>query len=256
MIVAMMSSSFLLMNYYRSLEAKVVRGQLAMYNNIQSAFTFVLSNQNSLYFTNNTVVQGLNAIENDIHFKISNWGLFYTAVASSTWNNRTLKKAALLGHKQENNPFALRLMDRNKPLSVCGSTKIRGFCYLPKSGIKRAYVEGQSYQGNDLPTFNVKVNELGLEPLNNQLIDNNSKYLAGDILPDDSLIYLNEIPSYLDTISNSFFNSRLCIKFADRVILEDITITGNVSIYSPVEIIIGQNTVIQDALLYSVLRLI
>jgi hypothetical protein len=39
-------------------------------------------------------------------------------------------------------------MDRE--LKVCGHTELRGKCFLPKAGVERAYIEGQSYAGREL----------------------------------------------------------------------------------------------------------
>ncbi len=82
-----------------------------------------------------------------------NWGFFTVATSKAFTSNLGLpqqfQQIALLAHPIKDST-ALYLADKNKPLSLCGKTVIRGTAHLPRAGVKRAYINGQSYIGSQL----------------------------------------------------------------------------------------------------------
>ena len=84
------------------------------------------------------------------------WGLFSVAWVETVPNplapqQSVMRKVALIG--ESTNPQllpALYLADRRSPLALSGLTTIRGDALLPQAGVKRGYVDGQNYLGDQL----------------------------------------------------------------------------------------------------------
>lgn len=78
------------------------------------------------------------------------WGGFEVLCVEATCGRSSKTKAVLAGEELPDSPPVLWLSDNGRPLSLCGKTLIRGNCSLPKSGVKRAYIEGTSFIGETL----------------------------------------------------------------------------------------------------------
>src|SRR5215217_24524 len=78
------------------------------------------------------------------------WGLYETALVE-TWAGRdTLSKAFLIGYAPEDTLKVFYLADEDRPVSISGKSKISGMAFLPKSGIRAAYVESSGYADKTL----------------------------------------------------------------------------------------------------------
>lgn len=82
------------------------------------------------------------------------WGLFTVAWVETLARNGgipMLRQIALIGEAPNVSlNRALYLADHRSPLALSGNTTIRGDVLLPKAGVKRGYVDGQNYLGNQL----------------------------------------------------------------------------------------------------------
>ena len=78
------------------------------------------------------------------------WGVYEILSAESRSGREVAKLHALVGSAFPDTSYSLLLEDNGKPLSLCGETRIEGRSYLPKSGVKRAYIEGKNYVGSEL----------------------------------------------------------------------------------------------------------
>ncbi len=83
------------------------------------------------------------------------WGLFQvgTVEAFKTFPNQRIayRKTILYGSElKAEQKAALYLKDNDQPLSMAGTTVIKGDVFLPRAGAKRAYVNGQGFVGTQL----------------------------------------------------------------------------------------------------------
>ncbi len=85
-----------------------------------------------------------------VELKEEKWGIHTLIYSKAEKGKASLKKAAIVGQLPVDERPALYLKDKNRPLSVCGETRLRGTCYLPEAGIKRAYIEGKTFTGDQL----------------------------------------------------------------------------------------------------------
>jgi hypothetical protein len=176
------------------------------------------------------------------------WGAFEIALSTAHRRNETEELIALVGWQDANDNTALVLADLDRPLAITGQSELRGDCYLPVAGIKRAYIEGQSYGGDRLVYGQEKKAPRFLPPCNDTLV---KKLLAlFDFIPvgDDSVFPL-EMFSATDSIYNSFRNKPLFIFASGALMIDAQDISGQVCIVSRTKITIGKNASITNALL-------
>ncbi|OFY26026.1 MAG: hypothetical protein A2275_05840 [Bacteroidetes bacterium RIFOXYA12_FULL_35_11] len=156
------------------------------------------------------------------------WGLYEIIHATSNRNFFSFSKTALTGEQMPpDEKTALFLADHNNYLSLCGKTKIKGTCYLPALGPRRAYIEGQSFIGNKLVDGEIKTAQNNLPPLNKKIIDDNTAYMNGNVNNKDSLRLFSDFLRK-DSIICSF-NERTLILFAQEDIhIDNKIISGNI----------------------------
>lgn len=86
----------------------------------------------------------------------SRWGFLQVVGALKTDNKKTYGKMAFAGYAipAEHN-YCLYLVDGGSPLSLCGTTRIKGDSYLPLQGVKRGHLGSNQYDGDKLVYGNV-----------------------------------------------------------------------------------------------------
>ncbi|WP_353780194.1 hypothetical protein [Winogradskyella sp. 3972H.M.0a.05] len=167
------------------------------------------------------------------------WGFYDILTSKTVFKKDTVFKTALVGEKQNLiNKNALFVTDYDKPLKLSGRVTINGNIKVPIGRVEEAYVNNQTENkilvtGTQLPS----VDEI--PRLNRDInIDFNKcvSYSYSDVIEDKELI-------------NSFKNETKLIEVTGSVMLNDITLKGNIIFKSNSEIIIGNNTIIEDILL-------
>ena len=174
----------------------------------------------------------------DVTINSKPWGMFNVITSSMISTNKSMSKSAMIGNQKiQKSSVALYLADRNQSLSMAGNSKIVGCAVLPKSGIKRAYIEGTSFTGIMPKVLNEPSNNY-LPELNSQLITTLKARLMGNF-PNDSLIIDSEING---VIYNPWSFKTLVLYNTSEVNLEMISIIGNVIIYSEESITVNNCT--------------
>jgi hypothetical protein len=176
------------------------------------------------------------------------WGAFTVAVSRAHAGKEQKENVALVGMElNENEKIALTLADLDRPLRVCGNTRLKGDCFLPAAGIERAYIEGKSFTGTELVEGKIEHSNRTLPPYNDSLIKEISSLFSFIPAENDSIASVGMLHSG-DSISNSFFNRTLYIYSADALSINS-SITGNVCIISKKQITIGKNSSLENVLL-------
>jgi cytoskeletal protein CcmA (bactofilin family) len=133
------------------------------------------------------------------------WGVYQVAIARAKKGNRSRQRVALLGQQPDQiGQSALYLADEQRPLSIAGQTQLIGRCYLPKAGIKSAYINRVGYQGEQLVKGSIQESQGSLPKLSPDVVAHLRRlltvkaenYLSLDQLG-DSLVYSFEAaPTY------------------------------------------------------------
>lgn len=165
LIIALVSGALLLAAFYYGELHRQNLNTIRLINNLESGINLVLNSDE--YNTPSTTQLDLFDKENDsLSISISPWGLFDKAEIISFKGKKNIPKSFLFGYKPTSTSPALYLPDYNRPLNICGNTELRGICYLPKSGVQRAYIGGKSYTGPQLVYGTIKTSANSLPSLN------------------------------------------------------------------------------------------
>jgi len=178
-----------------------------------------------------------------------NWGGYQIIESKAVHNSNSFTKVVLVGSQDETQLSNLYLADQGRPLSLCGKTRLEGSCLLPKSGIKRAYISGQNYQGTDLIYGSKHDSKKQLPKINDELILNlnlssgQKQEWNNDIedlkVPFDSIgIHLfSNNPIY---INSQTLKGQIVVESADSIVVSSNSVLADVILKSP-KIIIEEN---------------
>ncbi len=171
------------------------------------------------------------------------WGVFDLVSTRSSIRNENFTKHVLLGGRFTSRN-SLYLQDENQPLVVVGTTKIEGNTKLPKQGVKRGTIAGNSYTGGQLIYGSVGLSASSLPELRNknyllQLCEGRTEFNTTDA------IELVE-----NSYSTNSFNERTRgLKAAIALDLRDIKLTGNLIIQSALAIRVHESAILTDVVL-------
>ncbi|MBI5542195.1 MAG: hypothetical protein HY951_19215 [Bacteroidia bacterium] len=247
-IIALLSGFFILWTYYQSryLDDEFIKERLV--SDVNSAMNIVLEMPETL---NQNKIKLFDKDEREIKLQKKIWGFYQIIVCSGNWNRFNYSKKALVGDDIfSGDKVALYLCDQDDYLNVCGKTLLKGTCWLPKKGIKRAYIEGSSFSGTKFVEGEIKQSGKTLPELNKIMVNYNMAMLEGKPAVQDSLIWFEAIQKK-DTFSNDFNRKTLYIFSEQEIILENKVISGNIVIKSTKGIEIDESVNIRDAVFYA-----
>ena len=250
-VVTIISSSFILVNYYNSAYVIQALKQDQLYSDARSGIYYGLALYNELPFNTPTTIDLFADEQHQVTLNKKTWGAFYVLTAQSKWKNKTAVKSALVGANiNEGEKVALYLADQNKPLSLTGRTNIQGDCYLPQSGVKRAYIEGKSFVGNKLINGIRLHSNKSLPTINQALLEECEKGFISRSTTQDSIVDY-ELVMEQDSIINSFQHKTLVLYSPFSITLSDKVIEGNIVILSDQQIKVASSAKVHNCLLYA-----
>jgi cytoskeletal protein CcmA (bactofilin family) len=251
LVISIISSSFILINYYNSRLVLQSLKTEELYRNVNSGIHYGLSLSSEIPIDTQIEVDLFEDETAKVFIGKKQWGAFYVLSATARWRNKKAFKTALVGGDiNEGEHIALYLADQNKPLALTGKTIITGTCYLPKSGVKRAYIEGKSFVGNQLINGVKKNSSKTLPPINTELITANyNNFSPNESLTDSIMDY--DFFEEQDSIVNSFQNKTLVLYSSVGIEISGKFISGNVIIKSDQEIIINKSALLSNTILYA-----
>lgn len=176
------------------------------------------------------------------------WGAFDIFISQAHTLNTSFEKIALIGCKESpDKNYALWLADMDRPLSITGATELRGKCYLPKSGVERAYIEGNSYQGSQLVYGEMNPSSRFTPLPSKNRLSLIERLLKGETHEDDSLVSWNDM-QLLDTLNRSFKDNAIVVKERLPIRIHQ-NIHGQVCIISSVSIFVSNTSGLTNVLL-------
>lgn len=250
-LIGLISSFIVLSSYYNNQYIVNIQGQSKLIADVNSAINLVLGVPEMLQLNEKKKLDLYNDAESIVELEAKNWGMYSVVIANADWHNYHFFKTAMLGDDILNaEQIALYLTDQNNYLSLCGKTVLKGTCYLPKLGTKRAYIEGQNFVGNQMVEGETKQSEKQLPQINSELISRNEAYLNANFSNSDSIRNIEEFIEK-DSIENSFNNKTLILFSKNKITLSYKFYKGNIIVYSSKEIEIQSDAKIEDVILYA-----
>jgi hypothetical protein len=181
-----------------------------------------------------------------------NWGVFSIVSINTFRRKARLSEKYLAGADiSVKEPVALYMADENKYLSICGNTHLAGTCYLPKLGIKRGYVEGDTYRDKTMIYGEAKTSKTELPEIDTEVI-NYLKLLLKNFRP-DSTVQSRSIKEfyYIDHHYNSFNNPTVYYCSDKPIVIDEKVLKGNIVICSSQIIKVTKNSSLSDVLLFA-----
>ncbi len=139
-IIAVICASLIMIAaYYREAYLRELR-QARLERNMDSSVAYVLKHKGALGM-NNVTMDLLGEGTDSVSISNGFWGIFECPVIRTFVSSDTIKKSFLIGMDTRMDSLALYLSDEDRPLSVSGDTRVTGDAEVPKSGMRKSYVE-------------------------------------------------------------------------------------------------------------------
>ena len=250
LLVALISSSFIMLSFHDNLETESRMKLRKLRMNVESGLTLLLSQQ-LIINPDQTVTMDLFGEGSDsVTLSRKSWGAFEIISSKAFGSGDFLEKRAIAGFEDERDTaLALVLSDLDRPLSLCGKTILKGTCYVPKAGFQRAYIEGKNFEGLSFVTGTTMTSTRDLPRFNKDLYESLLKGFSPTSY-EDSLVSYDEsgIP---DSADNSFLHKTLCYFSETVMVLQGQMLSGNIRIISQREIRVGKDCRLKDIILFA-----
>jgi hypothetical protein len=192
LVIALLCSSLIVAAYfYRAQYQRKFRYDL-LQQNLGSGVNILLAETDRAYSAKKISLFG--GGQDSVFLRSNFWGLYDIGIARAFIQADTLSKVFSMATKIDSAKWAaLYLIDEDRPLSVSGNTEIKGSAFIPKAGIKEAYVDNMAYTGNKKLVQGVKkVSDKTLPTLNETRIGDiealfTFKADRDSLLPNDSV---------------------------------------------------------------------
>jgi hypothetical protein len=174
------------------------------------------------------------------------WGVFKVIVSVYKSGSINHHRIALVGYKEKQEErYALWLKDINRPLTLVGDTDIQGKCFIPKSGIKRGYVDGISFNRSKLINGSTEESNERMPLIRYSTIEELKNGLNKNFT--EPFEFYEGLMT--DTIQRSFSKKTLVIEHSG--LIENKYLKGKIILYSKDSLIIGDNNELNNILVYS-----
>ncbi len=173
------------------------------------------------------------------------WGIFEFYTISSRFKKISFTKTALIGGQRKPDAPALYLRDGNRPMVICGNSKITGDAYLPEQGIKPGSIGGVFYSYSSQIFGQKKTSQTTLPQINHDIRKN-----VHDLLNiSKNTLVKNEIDfSKGRSYANSFQSETKHI-MGNIIRLSNVGLRGNIIVSATQQIFIEQNCDLRDIIL-------
>jgi hypothetical protein len=245
-LIALICGSILLAGFMYKMQGSKLRRNDMLNRNAASASLLVM--QDSFIYDS---VRRIKLFENDeetgdsVILEKRQWGLYELGLVASFKNTDSVKKAFLIGSPLKDTATALYIADEDRPLSISGKSKIQGIAYLPKSGIKAAYVGESHYEGKRLVFGKMKESKRELPLPDTTLINSLNKllvktgYFEEEVLPESltqsffKQVKRVHLPKEHSVISNNKIRGNIIISSDSLIQVDSLSTLDQVILVAP-----------------------
>lgn len=242
-----MAGMLILSAYFTKTSVLMQQRKERLLINATSGLQYVLADDNAVKMNESINFDLYENQEDSVLLTRKQWGVFQIAACVAFKGKDSVAQTAMYGFKPDAIlQSALYVSDQNRPLYLCGDTKLKGLCYIPEAGVKRAYIEGQGYINNKLIEGEEKQSKTSLPPLSETL----SQTLAATFnkLQPTFTEPIDKLP---DTLYQSFSKPTIVVQLPNGYRLENKHFSGNIILYSNGKIELSNTNKLQDIQLYA-----
>jgi hypothetical protein len=239
-IAAVLAFSFLLSKYYSFIEINNFKSYKRLNDNVLSAINMIMQKADFIPLNIEKTVALYDDSLSNVQVLKKQWGVYQVACSSAKWNQLSVQKIAMYGQlHDEKNCIGLYLADHGYYLAVAGDTYLSGKVFLPKLGVRKAYIDGKSFKYDKIVDGTIVNSKEHLPALTEDLINYIKNNLLTPITASDSLVSEKVLNN--GKIQNSFFKKTMRIYSGGSINLNNTDIEGNIIIHSGNEITISSN---------------
>jgi len=243
LVIGILCSSLIVTAYYYRAEYQKKFRYDQLKNNLSSGINILLAGADSSY-TNEKTFSLFDRENDSVSLQRITWGIYDIGVAKAFIQQDTLYKTFTIASKIDSTKWsALYLVDEDRPVSVSGTTMIRGDAYLPKTGIQQAYVNNTAYKGDKRLVIGKKmVSDKYLPSLDTSRLRGLSQYFTAK---GDSVFTQ-------DSVQHSFLLPVKVLDFKKEAqIISDVKLKGNIVLHSDTTITIDSTAKMDGILVFA-----
>lgn len=219
-IIGIILCMFIMIANYNQRSVTVFSQTSQLYHNLQSAFEIAQSD----YFTDEKNDKWIKNTLNDDSLKIKKLYLgAYLLVTAETKNrHQVLSQSGLYGSVMPSDT-GLLISDNGRPVCLSGAVVFKANCYLPKAGIKAAFIEGQSFINSPQNNGFIKASPMQIPFADKDIIDKIEKQQNG------INVYMDSVVSFLpQNYDQSFSKKTIVLEISGQ--LSNISFKNNIKI--------------------------
>jgi hypothetical protein len=168
------------------------------------------------------------------------WGIFHIGYAKAFSKRRSEELCFIIGNKPDlTGTAALYLADENKPLQLAGQSVLTGHAFLPKAGIRKAYIKSKPLRAGKLMEGRMMESQAQLPELDPAIQQQLSLLLTSPYLNDSSITLDQSV------IVRRFVQPSLIFHSDEEIVLRN-KISGKVVIHSTKAVYIASSAVLEN----------
>ncbi|MCW3071754.1 MAG: hypothetical protein JWO44_1644 [Bacteroidetes bacterium] len=248
LVIALLSGSMILLSQLSAegFQRSLSRQELEL--NAASGLSLLLSSQTLVAEEEEQTIDLYKNGTDSVLLSRKFWGAFEIAVSKAIRHGQESTCIAQTGYGADGTDnYCLYVSDQDKPVAVCGTTILRGAAFLPKAGIKRAYIEGQNYTGSSLVYGEIKESSKMLPAFNKKLTGRISALAREQSTGNPSPAEEN---AGSRKKTNSFFAPAMIISEKPAIIIREMY-SGHIAIISQTMITVDATASLEDVILYA-----
>ncbi len=249
LLVAMVAGCFILVAWHSSKTSEYWFRVNRIIRNVDSGIEILLSVENGFVSDTTIAMDLFDDGEDSVILMRKPWGAFEVISSEACFKDIRLKKSAIIGFSAcRDTALALLVADSDRPLYLCGDTRLIGDCYVPSSGFKRAYIEGKSYQGSSFLEGRQLKSPVKIPEFKREFCESITDLIERGFNTGDSIVHV-ESSGIPDSCIRSFSLTGICFKSNSAIFLTEKFLKGNIIISSPTEIRVSKSCRIDGLIL-------
>lgn len=231
-LISIILSLFIVVAYFNIQSVQAQNSFMQLHLSIESGFEIA---QSDFYNSNSgTTWQKMPYNNDSIIVKKMAWGCFTLVDVKAKNAHFRTHKTGLFGTPSSMDT-ALMVAEQNRPIGLAGKIKFKGSCYLPKAGVKSAYIEGTSF--SDLNSIRPYIKQA---PAYFPEIDKN--YLKSiEQVQSESNPYTDSLITFIPETMNQSFQRKTAVIQQGSVNLNTQVLSNNIKIIAS-DLITVENT--------------
>ncbi len=185
--------------------------------------------------------------EDSVTVRKGNWGMFEVANVRAFSHRDTVHRTLMSGAVADSLwSAALYLLDQGRPITLAGSTLIKGTAYLPEAGPKRGWVDAKNYDKEKLVYGDIKKSSNRMPSLREERL----KRLTLQVDYKKAAFQYTEDALQTDSLIAPF--DRPCMQIGSKgkpLSIGNIILKGNILLVSDTLILVSAQAKLQNVLL-------